>query len=145
MVPPPPAPEPPRVAAAPVEAPARVAPPSAEFVAVSELRPIHFDFDRSEVRPGDARILDANSEWLRVHPEHLVLVEGHCDERGTNEYNLVLGERRARETQAYLLGRGIAAARTTITSYGEERPFCTEHTESCWAQNRRAVLLVKPR
>jgi peptidoglycan-associated lipoprotein len=128
-----------------VEAPARVGPPPAEFVAVSELRPIHFDFDRSEIRAGDAGIiLDANAEWLHAHPEQLVLVEGHCDERGTNEYNLALGERRARAAHAYLLRRGIAAARMTITTYGEERRLCTEPTEPCWAQNRRAVLLVKP-
>lgn len=127
------------------EAPRRDAPAPAEFSAAPELRTIHFDFDRSEIRPGDAVILDANAEWLRAHPEALVLLEGHCDERGTAEYNLALGERRARSTMTYLLGRGVADTRITITSYGFERPLCTEQTEACWARNRRAVLLVKPK
>ena len=128
-----------------LEARPRSAPPPTEFGAIPELRTIHFDFDRSEIRPGDAAILDANAEWLRGHPGTLVLIEGHCDERGTAEYNLALGERRARSTMTYLLSRGIADARITITSYGYERPLCTEHAEACWSRNRRAVLLVKPK
>jgi peptidoglycan-associated lipoprotein len=146
----PPPPEPPRAVAPPpeppaVEAPARAAPSPSEFFAVPDLRAIHFAFDRSDIRPGDRAILDANAEWLRAHPDHLVLIEGHCDERGTAEYNLALGERRARATMDYLVTRGIAETRMTITSYGFERPVCTQHTEGCWARNRRAVLLVKPR
>ena len=157
----PPVAEPPRVAAAPAvpqapPAPAPAIPPPAEvpvraaarpfeFRAMPELRPIHFDFDSSEIRPADTVILDANAEWLRGHPEHLVLIEGHCDERGTAEYNLVLGERRARSTMVYLIGRGVAQTRMTVTSYGLERPACAEHTEACWAESRRAVTLVKPR
>ena len=121
----------------------RSAPPPTEFSALPELRTIHFDFDRSEIRPGDASILDANAAWLRAHPGALVLIEGHCDERGTAEYNLALGERRARSTMAYLLDRGVADTRITITSYGFERPLCTEHTEACWSRNRRAGFLVK--
>lgn len=121
----------------------RAAPAPTEFSATVELRTIHFDFDRSEIRPGDASILDANAEWLRAHPGALVLIEGHCDERGTAEYNLALGERRARSTMTYLLGRGVADTRITITSYGFERPLCTEHTEECWSRNRRASFLVK--
>jgi peptidoglycan-associated lipoprotein len=128
-----------------VEAPPRAAPPPSEFFAVPGLRPIHFAFDRSDIRPGDRAILDANAEWLGANPDHLVLIEGHCDERGTAEYNLALGERRARSTMDYLVTRGIAETRMTITSYGFERPVCTQHTEACWARNRRAVLLVKPR
>jgi peptidoglycan-associated lipoprotein len=141
--PPPPAAETSRPA--PEAAPPRGEPPSTEFLGVRDLRPIHFDFDRSEVRPTDATILDANAEWLRAHPEALVLIEGHCDERGTAEYNLALGERRARSTMTYLVGRGIAEARITITSYGLERPVCTQRTEACWARNRRASFLVQPR
>jgi peptidoglycan-associated lipoprotein len=117
--PPPPAPEASRPA--PEAAPPRGEPPSTEFLGVRELRPIHFDFDRSEVRPADATILDANAEWLRAHPEALVLIEGHCDERGTAEYNLALGERRARSTLTELVGRGIAEARITITSSATAR------------------------
>jgi peptidoglycan-associated lipoprotein len=147
---PPPAPAlaeaaPPAPSRAPDEVPSRGAPPSTEFVAVRELRSIHFDFDRSDVRPADATILDANVEWLRAHPEALVLIEGHCDERGTAEYNLALGERRARSTMTYLVGRGIAEARITITSYGLERPVCTQRTEACRVRNRRASFLVRPR
>lgn len=136
-----PTPEEPR--SVPPEAARRDAPPPAEFRAIPELRTIHFDFDRSEIRPGDAALLDANAAWLRAHPEARVLIEGHCDERGTAEYNLILGERRARSAVAYLLGRGIADTRMTITSYGFERPLCTEHTEACWSRNRRAGFLVK--
>jgi peptidoglycan-associated lipoprotein len=129
----------------PPEPPRRAAPPPAEFRAISEVRTIHFDFDRSDIRPGDAAILDANAEWLRANPQGLVLIEGHCDERGTAEYNLALGERRALSTKAYLVGRGIAESRLTITSYGFERPLCAQRTEACWARNRRAGFLVKPR
>jgi peptidoglycan-associated lipoprotein len=71
------------------------------------------------------------------------LIEGHCDERGTAEYNLALGERRAKATQTYLVSRGVQAERITLVSYGEERPECTEHSEKCWATNRRAQFLVK--
>ena len=93
----------------------------------------------------DAKTLDRNANWLKSNPNHLVLIEGHCDERGTNEYNLALGERRAKSTMNYLVSQGVQANRITIISYGEERPQCTEHTESCWAKNRRAHFLVKPR
>jgi peptidoglycan-associated lipoprotein len=107
------------------------------------MRTIHFDFDRADIRPGDGAILDGNAQWLRAHPERLVLIEGHCDERGTAEYNLALGERRALAAKAYLVGRGIADARLTVTSYGFERPVCAERTEACWARNRRATFFVK--
>ena len=73
----------------------------------------------------------------------MLLVEGHADERGTNEYNLALGDRRAKATMTYLLGQGVAASRINVISYGEERPVCTAHAEQCWAQNRRAHFLVK--
>jgi len=74
----------------------------------------------------------------------LVLIEGHCDERGTNEYNQALGDRRAKATMNFLVGQGVKAERITTISYGEERPTCAEHNDSCWSQNRRAHLLVKP-
>jgi peptidoglycan-associated lipoprotein len=123
--------------------PRRDAPPPTEFSPTTGVRTITFDFDRADIRPGDAAILDANADWLRVNPDRLVLIEGHCDERGTGEYNLALGERRALATKAYLLARGIAEARMTVTSYGFERPLCRDHTESCWARNRRAEFLIK--
>ena len=108
-----------------------------------ELRAIFFDFDKHTIRPDAARTLDANVNWLKSHPSALLLIEGHCDERGTNAYNLVLGERRAKATQEYLVSRGVEAARITIISYGEERPSCNAHNEACWAQNRRANFLTK--
>ena len=107
------------------------------------MKTIYFDFDRSDIRPGDAAILDATAEWLRANPDRLVLIDGHCDERGTAEYNLALGGRRALAAKEYLVGRGIAEARLTITSYGFERPACGEHTDACWAKNRRVNFLVK--
>jgi peptidoglycan-associated lipoprotein len=127
----------------PAVAAARPAP--AEFVSVPELKDVHFDFDKYDIRPGDAKVLDGNASWLKSNPSHLVLIEGHCDERGTNEYNLALGERRAKSTMNYLVSQGVQASRITIISYGEERPLCSEKTEECWARNRRAHFLVKPR
>jgi peptidoglycan-associated lipoprotein len=136
----PPAPAP----AAPAPAPTPAAPPRpSEFMANPNLNPIHFDFDKYNIRPGDAKILDANAAWLKSNAGNLVLIEGHCDERGTAEYNLALGERRAKSTMNYLVAQGVQASRITIISYGKERPQCTEHNEGCWAQNRRAAFLTK--
>jgi peptidoglycan-associated lipoprotein len=131
--------------AAPQTPPSTARPSPKEFVSVPELKDIHFDFDKYDIRPGDAKILDANASWLKSNPDQLVLIEGHCDERGTNEYNLALGERRAKATMNYLVSQGVQANRVTIISYGEERPVCTEHNESCWSKNRRSHFLVKPR
>jgi len=114
-----------------------------EFVETSALRDIHFDFDRYEIRAEDAKVLEENALWLKRNAALRVLVEGHADERGTNEYNLALGERRARAARDYLAARGVDASRMFIISYGEERPVCTERTEACWAKNRRAHFLVK--
>ena len=133
----------------PAPAPATAAPAArpvpSEFAANENLQDIFFDFDKYDIRPGDARILDANAGWLKSNPNHLVLIEGHCDERGTNEYNLALGERRAKSTMNYLVSQGVQASRITIISYGEERPTCTQKSEECWAKNRRAHFLVKAR
>jgi len=115
------------------------------FTSVKDLNDIHFDFDKYDIRAGDAKILDANAQWLKSNPNHLLLIEGHTDERGTNEYNLALGERRAKSAMNYLVAQGVQASRITIISYGEERPLCTEQTEACWARNRRDHFLVKPR
>jgi len=134
-----PAPAPP---AAPTPAPLPPPKPS-EFMANANLTDIQFDFDKYDIRPGDARTLDADATWLKANPRNLVLIEGHCDERGTNEYNLALGERRAKSTMNYLVAQGVQASRITIISYGKERPVCTEHNEGCWAKNRRAHFLTK--
>jgi len=133
-------------AATTTPAPSSTARPAVQdFAAVPELVDVFFDFDKYDIRPGDAKTLDANANWLKSNSNHLVLIEGHCDERGTNEYNLALGERRAKSTMNYLVSQGVQANRITIISYGEERPQCTEHNEACWAKNRRAHFLVKPR
>jgi peptidoglycan-associated lipoprotein len=132
--------------AAATPAPTTTARPAVQdFAAVADLTDVFFDFDKYDIRPNDAKTLDTNANWLKSNPNHLVLIEGHCDERGTNEYNLALGERRAKSTMNYLVSQGVQANRITIISYGEERPQCTEHTEACWAKNRRAHFLVKPR
>jgi peptidoglycan-associated lipoprotein len=109
------------------------------------LKEIYFDFDKSNVRPGDAKILDASATYLKANPNQLVLIEGHCDERGTIEYNLALGERRAKAAMNYLVAQGIDASRFTLISYGKERPVCTEKTEACWAKNRFDRFLSKER
>ena len=119
-------------------------PNPATFAERSELQSVYFDFDRYEIRPADAKVLEADAAWLRSNDVR-VIIEGQCDERGTDEYNLALGERRARATINYLLAQGIAADRLTFISYGKERPVCTEHTEACWALNRRAHFVVSPR
>lgn len=114
-----------------------------EFGAVPDLKDIHFDFDKYAIRPEDAQILERDAAWLKANATDLLLIEGHCDGRGTNEYNLALGDRRARATMNYLVAQGVAASRITVVSYGEERPLCTQRTEACWAQNCRAHFLVK--
>ena len=116
-----------------------------DFTPNAALKDINFDFDKYDIRPTDAKTLDASAAWLKSNPKSLLLIEGHTDERGTSEYNLALGERRAKATMNYLVSQGIQANRITIISYGEERPVCTEKTEACWAKNRRAAFLVKPR
>ena len=134
----------PTPAAPATAAPTTPPPRPAEFRETDNLKDVFFDFDRYDIRAGDARILDGNAAWLKTNND-LVLIEGHCDERGTNEYNLALGERRAKATMNYLVGQGVQANRITIISYGKERPTCTEHTEGCWARNRRSHFLVKAR
>ena len=140
----------PPIAAAPASPPEptpaeRARPGPNEFTGSAAVKPIYFDFNKYAIRPGDARILEANAEWLRKSAAMLVLIEGHCDERGTIEYNLALGERRARAARDYLISNGIAAERISIVSFGAERPVCTEATEECWSKNRRAVFLLRPR
>ena len=114
-----------------------------DFKEAAGLRDVYFDFDRAALRAEDARVLETNAKWLLDHPGTQVLIEGHADERGTNEYNLALGENRARVTRDQLVARGVAASRITLVSYGEERPTCRESRETCWAHNRRAHFLVK--
>ena len=125
-------------------APAPMVKPS-EFAPNPNLKTIHFDFDKYNIRPDDAKTLDGDAVWLKASANDLVLIEGHCDERGTNEYNLALGEKRAKAAMNYLVAQGIQASRITIISYGKERPVCTEKNEACWSQNRRDNFLTKTR
>jgi peptidoglycan-associated lipoprotein len=120
-----------------------------DYEPIPQLRDIYFVLGKAVIRPGDVKILDANAAWLRVNPGHLVLIEGHCDNRGAtnrkNELNMDLGERRAQAAMNHLIAQGVHPSRFTILSYGEERPQCTEESERCWGQNRRSRFLVKPR
>jgi peptidoglycan-associated lipoprotein len=137
-----PAPVAPTPVAPPTTAPAPPAPPK-EYRTNDALKPIYFAFDKSDIRPDDAKILDATAAYLKANPNQLVLIEGHCDERGTSEYNLALGERRAKSAMNYLVSNGIEAARITTISYGKERPICSEHNEACWSRNRNGSFLTK--
>ena len=119
-------------------------PEPATFAENDNVKTIYFDFDRYDIRPGDAKTLEADAAWLKTH-DVLILIEGQCDERGTAEYNLALGDRRARAALNHLVALGIAADRISTVSYGKERPVCDAHDESCWALNRRAHIVVKPR
>jgi peptidoglycan-associated lipoprotein len=114
-----------------------------DFSVNAALKDINFDFDKYDIRPADAKILDASAAWLKSNPRNLLLIEGHTDERGTAEYNLALGERRAKAAMSYLVALGIQANRISIISYGSEQGLCKERGESCWARNRRDHFLVK--
>jgi peptidoglycan-associated lipoprotein len=103
---------------------------------------IHFDFDSYEILSLDAGTLQEISIWLTEHEDIRVMVEGHCDERGTNEYNMALGEQRALAARRYLVHLGIASSRLGTISYGEESPFDPRSTEDAWAKNRRAHFVI---
>lgn len=104
---------------------------------------IHFDFDKYVLTPQAMMILDDKAAYLREHSGVRVLVEGHADERGSNEYNLALGDRRANSAKNYLVKSGVAASRITTISYGEEQPLCRQQNESCWSRNRRGQFSVR--
>lgn len=107
------------------------------------LQRIHFDFDRSNIKPEYEPVLKSNAAWMQDHDNTNVTIEGHCDERGSIEYNIALGDRRANSAKRYLMNLGIPSSRMGTISYGEERPLCTQHTESCWWQNRRDEFVAK--
>ena len=106
------------------------------------LKDIHFDFDKYNIRPGDTGILKENAALLKKNPKIKIQIEGHCDERGTVEYNLALGERRANNTKKYLVSLGVSADRISTISYGKERPLDPGHNEEAWAKNRRAHTVI---
>jgi len=107
-----------------------------------ELTDALFDFDRYNIRPDAMEVLESTASWLKEKRDINILIEGHCDERGTYEYNLALGEKRANASKEYLISKGIAPARIKTISYGEEKPTCTEQDEDCYQKNRRAHFVV---
>jgi peptidoglycan-associated lipoprotein len=106
------------------------------------VRDAYFDYNKSDIRADAKESLLKNSEFLNLHRDIHFAIEGHCDERGSEEYNLGLGDRRATAAKEYMVSLGIAEDRIQTTSYGKERPFCTEHDEACWQQNRRAHFVM---
>lgn len=112
-----------------------------EFITIGDR--VYFDFNKAEVRTSDAATLNDQAAWLKKYPSITIVVEGHCDERGTREYNLALGERRANAVKEYLVSRGISGNRVQTISYGKERPAVLGSNESAWQQNRRGVSIVK--
>lgn len=140
---PPPAEEP-RVIEAVPPPPVSAEPAPATAAPDPELAEAHFDFDKAGLRADARAALESNARVLRVEMKDAsILIEGHCDEIGTTAYNLILGEKRAHAVRQYLTDLGIASSRMQITSYGKERPFCTEHSPDCWQKNRRAHFVVK--
>ncbi len=125
------------VAAAAAEAPP-AAQPGMDELFRTNVQDAFYDFNKSDLRADARSALTRTAEFLRSYPQIKVSIEGHCDERGSTEYNLGLGERRAQAARDFLLQLGIPADRMTTVSYGKEQPFCGEHTEACWQQNRRA-------
>lgn len=142
--------------AAPASAAAKPAPPKPEVDKDSSLealrrgeaagsgplKDISFNFDSANLSETARATLKANAEWLKANPSARVQIEGHCDERGTAEYNMALGAKRAQAAMDYLSTLGVAANRLSTISYGEEIPVCKEHNEDCWAKNRRARFVT---
>lgn len=104
---------------------------------------IYFEFDKSDLTPQAVDVLKRKASWLSYNPGVAVVIEGHCDERGTNEYNLALGERRAQSARDFLVDMGVPASRLSTVSYGEERPLDPGHNETAWAKNRRAQFVLR--
>jgi peptidoglycan-associated lipoprotein len=145
----PPAPPPPPPAPTPAPAPRALT--EEEIFAQKSLdqlnkeRPlgdVFFDLDQSTIKPEGRAALQTNANWLRRWTATRISIEGHCDERGTAEYNLGLGERRANAVKAYLVELGVPGDRIAVVSKGKESPFCTESNESCWQQNRRGHFVI---
>ncbi len=127
---------------APPAPPPPAAGPSLEELFAREVKDAFFDFNKSDIRSDARDALGKTADFLRAHAQVKVTIEGHCDERGSTEYNLGLGDRRANSTKQFLVSLGISADRMNIVSYGKEKPFCMEHNESCWQQNRRGHFIM---
>ena len=126
-------------------APSAAAPGMRTTAEGGPLKDIFFDFDKSDIRDDAKGNLSEDAQWLRANPKAQITIEGHCDERGTAEYNLGLGERRAKAAKDYLIAAGIDAKRIKMISYGKERPFVLGHDESAWKWNRRSHFVVRER
>ena len=130
---------------APPPPPPRVAGPSEVELFAQNVKDVYFDYDSEAIRADQQASIQADAQFLNAHPNMPFMVEGHCDERGSTEYNLALGQRRANAVKEYLISLGIPATNLSTTSWGKEKQFCTEQTESCWQQNRRGhFTLNKP-
>ncbi len=129
----------------PPPAPAASAPPavSEETLFEQNIKDAFFDFNKSNIRPDAQQTLTDDANFLRAHPSINFVIEGHCDDRGSEEYNLGLGDRRATAAKNFLVNLGVSASSITTISYGKDRPFCTENNEACWQKNRRAHLVLK--
>jgi len=142
----PPAPTPPAPPVAESPRPSAPAVPTPVPAVIQEavaLTDVFFDYDRFDLRPEGKSALEENAKRLKERAEVSLLIEGHCDERGTIEYNLVLGERRAQAVRRYLEDLGISPSRLKVTSFGKERPFCVDHSAECWQKNRRAHFVMR--
>jgi len=111
--------------------------PSDDELFPREVRDAYFDYDKADIRPDARASLSQTADFLKGHPSIKATIEGHCDERGSTEYNLALGDRRATAVKQYLVSLGVSADRLSTVSFGKEKPFCNESNESCWQQNRR--------
>lgn len=157
-----PTPEPARTEPAPPPPPAPEAAPTPSLIEANPLEgsledvnayvreqglvgDIYFDFDRSQIKEEYVSRLQQNAAFMREHPQFVFMIEGHCDERDTIEYNLALGQRRASVTQSYLVDLGGSPDRLQTISYGKEQPVCTESNEECWRRNRRAHFVISER
>ena len=114
-----------------------------EFTDVEGVNPIYFEYDSAALKGTALETLKANAQYLKDHPNIEALVAGYCDERGTVEYNLALGQKRAKEVREYYIRLGVSAKSLATISYGKEKPFCAESNETCWASNRRAETRVR--
>ena len=123
----------------PVDTPAG---PSVDELFLKEVRDAYFDLDKADLRPDARQALTKTADFLKNYPTIKVNVEGHCDERGSTEYNLALGDRRAAAVKQFLVSQGISADRMSTVSFGKEKPFCMESTEACWQQNRRGHFVM---
>ena len=117
-------------------------PVTTEQLFTQNVKDILFDYDKADLKPDQLPVLQTNATWLKSNPNVRFTIEGHCDDRGSEEYNIGLGDRRANAVKEYLVSQGLAAARMNIVSYGEERPICRDQSEECFARNRRAAFTL---